>query len=314
MSLPIWLLPLISWKLASTYLLPAPDLDSMNGKARAHGERSHSQTQCGWCEHEGSAERALAEGPLPRDRMVRDGECPLEIRRLGLSDGSLLGGACAQQQVPRVLERGAGQDQGKRCSLLLREVAFKTGVVSIDEFAQSLHAFERGAIRGQGRSGVGVVENQREVVDPSTLLHKVEVQHRHHRAFANSSESEAIRFSSMDDAHDRMAEQARLVVWDASAASMWLAAGACLVPGGAVIPLRTVWIVPNIRMPSRSWAQVLMSWPPTNDSTSTSQSAKEIHSCPSAEGLVWVKGSPAARRVALTDWIPSRRRGVTQAR
>ena len=55
------------------------------------------------------------------------------------------------------------------------------------------------------------------------------------RAFANSWESEAIRSSSADDTQDRMARQARLVVWNASAASMWLAAGARLVPGGAVI-------------------------------------------------------------------------------
>jgi hypothetical protein len=80
--------------------------------------------------------------------MFRDGEGPQKLRGLGHRDSSLLGGACAQQQVPRVLERGAGQDQGKRRALLLREVVLKTGVVSIDKFAQSSHAFEWGAKGG----------------------------------------------------------------------------------------------------------------------------------------------------------------------
>jgi hypothetical protein len=106
------------------------------------------------------------------------------------------------------------------------------------------------------------------------------------RADASSSESEAMRSSSADDAQDLMAEQPRIVVSKASAASMWLAAGARLAPGGAAIVERTVWIVPNIRMPASSWAQVLMSWPPTNGSTSINQSAKGINVRPSAAGLI----------------------------
>jgi hypothetical protein len=55
--------------------------------------------------------------------MLRDGECPYQLRRLGLSNSELLCGACAQQKVPRIFERRAGQGKGERCSLLLREVA-----------------------------------------------------------------------------------------------------------------------------------------------------------------------------------------------
>src|SRR5260370_5891046 len=104
------------------------------------------------------------------------------------------------------------------------------------------------------------------------------------RAVASSSESEAMRSSSADDVQDLMAEQTRIVVSKASAASMWLAAGAHLAPGGAAIAERTVWIMPNIRIPASSWAQVLMSWPPTNGSTSINQLAKGINVRPSAAG------------------------------
>jgi hypothetical protein len=69
------------------------------------------------------ARRASAEGSPPGARMLRDGECPYQFRRLGLSYSELLCGACAQQQMPRIFERRVGQGKGERCSLLLREVA-----------------------------------------------------------------------------------------------------------------------------------------------------------------------------------------------
>src|SRR5215469_16781351 len=81
--------------------------------------------------------------------------------------------------MPRVLERRASQRQRERRSLLLREAALKTGIVGIDEFAQSLHTFDWGTKGSEGRSGVDIVEDQREIVDPGTLFHEVQVQHCH---------------------------------------------------------------------------------------------------------------------------------------
>src|SRR5215469_15950417 len=88
------------------------------------------------------AQRSSSKGGPPGARKLRDGERPLQLRRLGQRNGPLFRSTCAQQQMPRVLERRASQCQRERCSLLLPEVALKTGIVGIDEFAQSLHAFD----------------------------------------------------------------------------------------------------------------------------------------------------------------------------
>src|SRR5215470_2214276 len=96
------------------------------------------------------AQSNSSKGGPPGDRMLGDGERPLQLRRLGQRNGPLFRSACAQQQMPPVLERRASQCERERRSLLLREVALKTGIVGIDEFTQSLHAFKRGAKRGEG--------------------------------------------------------------------------------------------------------------------------------------------------------------------
>ena len=62
-----------------------------------HG--SHSEHHRGWqeCARAARAQGLLAEGVPPGAGELRDAQCPLEIRRLGHGDGSLVCGASPQQ-------------------------------------------------------------------------------------------------------------------------------------------------------------------------------------------------------------------------